>query len=324
MWAIILAGWLISIGWLVAPTLSGRGLDWQWLAWIPDWAWAAATLPSALLGCVLATRMPRGRIVAGVAAVGASTLPLSGVLERDLGWTSEPVAPLTRLAFLNAQSPDERTSATVLEDLLQLDADYYVIVNPGWIPRQWRRRNAEAGQEPWSVQWLSPVMLASRAGRSSIRTVVAEDGIWAMAIQPPPATGLPVEEDGGVGSILLVDLPSDPDIDREQVADTLLAALAERGLDGFEDFQLVLGDFNMTPRTPALGRLQGRLADLVSESGDGWLGTWPRKWPALRIDHIFAASAEGMRVRTFDPGVGGHRGFIVDVPGEPMSPTARD
>ena len=84
VWVIILAGWLIALGWLVAPTMAGRGIDWQWAAWIPDWIWAVATVPSALLGGILATRLPQGRIVAAVVAVGALALPLSGVLARDL------------------------------------------------------------------------------------------------------------------------------------------------------------------------------------------------------------------------------------------------
>ena len=124
--------------------------------------------------------------------------------------------------------------------------------------------------------------------------------------------------------MLLVDLPSDPGIDRDWVVDSLLAMLAKRGIDGIEDFQFVMGDFNMTPRTPALDRLRGELVDLVSETGHGWLGTWPRAWPALRIDQVFAASSAGTRIHTFDPEVGGHRGFLIEVSVQPDAAAGGD
>lgn len=323
-WATIAASSLISLGWWMAPSLSSRRVEWQWLAWIPDWAWAAATVPPALLGLLLAARLARGRWVAAAIAIAAVALPLVGVFDRDVGWTPAAEGPVVRVAFLNAQSPDERDSGLVLDALLELEADYLVVVNPGWIAREWRRRVSDAELPAWSVQWLSPVLLASRAGPSAVRTIAVADGIRAVSIRPPVDSGLPLVPSGGPGSILVVDLPSDPTIDRDDVADSLLASLAKRGFDGLDDFQLVLGDFNMTPRTPALRRLRGDLVDLVSERGDGWLGTWPRERPALRIDQAFAASAADTRVRVFDPGIGGHRGLLIEFPAAPRVPGGED
>jgi hypothetical protein len=54
----------------------------------------------------------------------------------------------------------------------------------------------------------------------------------------------------------------------------------------------------------------------VSERGRGWTATWPRERPVLRIDQVMGRCDGEIGIATFDPGIGGHRGFVIDAGGE--------
>ncbi len=305
--------WAMVVGWWLAPAASRVGVDWQWLAWIPDWGWLICTAVPALLAAALAVWIPGRRLGRLCLPLLAMVGPFLGVLWRDYGWTGAVSGPVVRLLFLNAQSPSEADAVRDLEAMRLLDPDLVVVLNPGWIAPVWRQRQVEdvesAGSRPWSIQWRTPVMTATPFGGCTLRTVVAEGDIRVMAVGLPAT----LAERLGCGSLLVVDLPSDPGIDRETVADRLLVGLEKAGLGRLDQARLVIGDFNMTPRTPALVRLRGDLRDLVAECGDGWTSTWPRKNPLLRIDQVLGSFEAGVRIETFDPGAGGHRGFVIDL-----------
>lgn len=316
--AAVVIAWLGAASWWLAPSVSRVGPGWQAAAWIPDWAWAGLVLLPAALGLGLSCLLPRRRLIGAVIAIAAVVPPVAGTFRRDLGWSGDPPSPAIRIVYLNAQDPPAQRVEAQLDALLGLDADLVVVVNPGWIPPAWRRRvqgegegegGEQADAEPWSVQWRSPVMVASPHGPSVLRTLVAKDGVRAVRLEPPPV----IAERLGSRPILIVDLPSDPALDRDVIADTLLTGLNRADVDGLAEFGLVLGDFNMTPRTPAFARLRGPLDDLVSTRGRGWTATWPRERPLLRIDQVLGRSEPASSIRTFDPGWGGHRGFVMEL-----------
>jgi hypothetical protein len=304
----------LAVGWWLAPAASGIGADWQWLAWIPDWAWLLATAVPVIGAGFLVAWIPSRRMWRLGLPLLAIVGPLLGFLSRDFGWAGTFSEPRVRVVYLNAQSPSEADAARDLESIRRLDPDLVVVLNPGWIAPVWRKHQSERpdpGQtDAWSIQWRSPIMAASSSGGCSLRTVLADGEIRVMSV------GLPSTLAGriGVESLLVVDLPSDPGIDRETVADRLDAGLAKAKFGRLDGSRLVLGDFNMTPRTPALDRLRGGLRDLVSECGHGWTATWPRQRPLLRIDQVFGSIDGDVRIETFDPGIGGHRGYVIDLP----------
>jgi hypothetical protein len=301
------AAWGLTIGWWLAPWVSRSGVDWQWAAWIPDWVWLIGVGVAGIAAALVSLWSSPRRLWPVAWPLLAVIGPLSGFLSRDIGWSGEVPAPRIRLVFLNAQSPSEDDAVEVLRSIRALNPDLAIVLNPGWIAPVWRRE-----PQDWSIQWRSPVMTASREGASSLRTIVADDDIRVVSVGLPEDLSLRL----GASSLLVVDLPSDPVLDRERIADRLEAGLSKAGEGRLDRHELVVGDFNMTPRTPALSRLRGTLSDLVSERGRGWTATWPRERPVLRIDQVMGRCDGEIGIATFDPGIGGHRGFVIDAGGE--------
>ncbi len=318
--ALVATAWSLAIGWWIAPAASRVGADWQWLAWIPDWSWLLGTAAPAAAAVVLAIWTPVHRMWRLGLPMLAIAGPAIGTCSRDLGWTSAIPQPGVRIIYLNAQSPSEADAMRDLEAIRRLDPDLVVVLNPGWLAPVWRSGRYEGlgSDEPnlWSVQWRSPVMTASTSGGCSIRTLLLDGEIRVLSVGLPS----PLATRLGFGTLLVVDLPSDPRIDREAVANRLEAGMQKASLGRLDDACLVMGDFNMTPRTPALNRLRGRLRDLVSEGGSGWTATWPREQPILRIDQVLGSLEGDVRIETFDPGNGGHRGYVIDLPVKASDP----
>jgi hypothetical protein len=312
----VLAGtaWLLAVGWWVAPKVSTIGVDWQWLAWIPDWGWLIGVGVSAFLAAAMAGWSPSRRPLRLLCSLAAIVGPLGGFVSRDFGWCGAEPTPRVRLVFLNAQSPAEPAARHCIAAIEGLDPDLVVVSNPGWMAPIWRALEGErrtAGQAgDWTIQWRSPVLTASPLGACSLRTLVADGEIRAVAVGLPA----PLAQRFGRSHLVVVDLPSDPRLDREAIVNRLMDGLNRAGVGPLDRQGLVVGDFNMTPRTPAMVRLRGSMADLVSEAGCGWTATWPRERPLLRIDQVLGDPQEGCRIETFDPGVGGHRGFVIDLP----------
>ena len=67
------------------------------------------------------------------------------------------------------------------------------------------------------------------------------------------------------------------------------------------DFDLMIGDFNMTPRSAALAIVAGDNENAFGVAGSGWGGTWTRTRPLLRVDHaLVRPELEVLDARTFD------------------------
>ncbi len=309
---LLVLSWCLVVGWWLAPSGSRLAGRLQPLAWIPDWAWllgvAGPASAAAIVSCRAATLRRLRLAMAAAALIG----PGLGVLGREYGVRGPLPAPFVRVLFLNAQSSPATQAEGEVAMFEALDPDLVIIANPGWLAPTWRRSAQEAsidGRPRWFIHWRNPVLAASPHGACVIRTVMAVDDIRVVSVEPPPTLAARL----GIDRILVVDLPSDPGIDREAVVDRLEAGLAKSDVATLDSAGLVLGDFNMTPRTPALIRVRGRLRDLVSEGARGWMGTWPRERPVLRIDQVFGDVRRNVRIETFDPGWGGHRGFVIDI-----------
>ena len=304
----------LGTGWAIAPAVAAAFAGIQWLVWMPEWLWLAIGIP--LIPALALLDRGGGATGASVfrwVTVSAILLAIGWGVERrewSIGPSRSPLGKTARVLFLSAQDPPRGESGTVLDAILEADADLVVIANPGWLGPLWRSRIDDGDVGPWSIRWFHPILVASREGDARIRTVKREGDVVAMRVE--------IEDEmirrAGVRQLLVVDLPSSPDVDRASVLRALAEAVADGGGGGGGAPPLVLGDLNLTPRTRGIDQVVPGLEDLFPRAGVGWGATWPRRSPVLRID--FALGGDRLDVvglRTFDPGFGGHRGLLLDL-----------
>jgi endonuclease/exonuclease/phosphatase family metal-dependent hydrolase len=62
------------------------------------------------------------------------------------------------------------------------------------------------------------------------------------------------------------------------------------GNEGCGDTVMLVGDFNMQPRSRSYRKLTGRLRDAHRSRNKHYQATFPARFPTLRIDYAFAGS----------------------------------
>ena len=318
-----MTGLVLLLGWWVAPWVSTARPSVQGMVWIPEWLWFLAMLPGAVILVAMSLRLASRRI--GACWVLVAVLPLlivgRGVWNRE--W--HPVRPpgseeAARIVFLNANHPSRATRGDMLDAIQAHEPDLMLVVNPGWLApmlRAWVQDEREDAEGPesqrrddWTVRWIEPLMVASPHGNVSIRTLAMRDGIRAMRL----ILSEPVAEALGMSNVLVVDLPSDPNRNRTDILRRLADVLEKHRDENGLEVDLLVGDFNTTPRTIGIDRVWPGLMDLFPESGSGWGATWPRERPLIRIDLALASEqVDSNRLSTFDPGGGGHRGLVIEI-----------
>jgi hypothetical protein len=309
VWPILVA-WLLAVAWLLSPSASTAGGRWQYVVWIPDWVWLALVGFCSVLALTIVTmgRRPRSRglaLAAGLALIG----PLWGTLHRDVGLPSRASLGDATVLFLNSQDPGSRVVDAMVDQLVAMDADVAVIVNPGWIPITWR---AVESAHPTGrfLRRVGRFFVVSRTAIRSMRRIVAKGEIQAMEITLET-------EDGALlpRTIVVVDLPSDLAVHRSESLRNLAAGISTAfgsAEEARSRIDLLVGDLNTTPRTPELGLIIPGFNDVFTKVGRGWGGTWPRDRGWLRIDFALAPQDRvPASVETFDPGGGGHRGLVI-------------
>ena len=323
---VLVAQWIIIGVWGTAPTISEWHRYVQPLVWIPDWVWLVGILPLGVVGITLGIRSRRsGCLKAGfsILAMAVPFVVLSvSVWQRE--WkpgVSADSTSASRIIFLNASDPPRENAGGIIDAVEALDADLVVIVNPGWIAPAWRQRvaagalNPSDGRSgsaatPWVIRWMTPILVASRGQTVKLRTVIRRGGIKAVRISLPEELSVSL----GMSQVMVVDLPSDWHRSRTGIVKELGVAIQSDMDRRGEGVDLVLGDFNLTPRTRALASLLPGMHDLFVTGGIGWGATWPRENPVIRIDFALGGDMLGpTSVETFNPGTGGHRGLILEV-----------
>ena len=148
VWPILVA-WLFDVGWLLSPLASRLGGRWQALVWIPDWVWLALVgFCSTLALCILAMSRRATSWSLVLAAALAVVGPLWGTLHRDLRFPARSAQGDATVLFLNSQDPGSRVVGSVVEQLVAMDSEIAVIVNPGWIPLTWRAVETSGADRP--------------------------------------------------------------------------------------------------------------------------------------------------------------------------------
>ena len=274
----------------------------EWLFWVPSWGVALGTAPAAVflwkLRGVRGTPWP-ARIAFAVAL-------WSGVrfLAHDVGWSFRmPAAEQGDMVVThwNPQWPggEALDRAQALAPAL---GDLAIISNPGamfrpflrddWIPDDMRAFD------------LGPVGIVTRLRVTEFRMLAhASMGLnrelWFAWLVVRAPSGAPVR-------ILIGDLPSSPLIARGDIAAKASAMLHDAGIDVPPD--MVVGDFNCTPSSVVFDAVAPGLRAAPPWRSAGWLCTYWRPWPILRIDAMLAGPTLDWRgYRTFDPGIGEHR-----------------
>ena len=224
-----------------------------------------------------------------------------------------------RIAYINAVDPDQSVASQSARDLLDWDADILIVANPGTVDSE--IRNALAGDDQYTVARTHRFMVATNQVISSFRLRFA--GSVDPDVPDSRIVGAVLEvklSDDRPFRILVIDLPSGAEIDRLAVSERLQAFMESTES---ERFDLMIGDFNMTPRSSALAEIAGGNQDAFAVSGSGWGGTWTRHRPLLRLDYAMVRPGiEVLDTRTFDAGTT-HLGILVTLGGL-AAPVPRD
>ena len=311
---------LVLLLWVLAGALNGISVSWQWLAWIPDTFWLIVAVPGLVVAEVPATSPARRHRL-------MRTLPLIPVgilLVASYGNDWKLVRPLPdsglRIGYINAVDPDQEMASEVARDLLDWNADILIVANPGTVDSEIRTALAEEKQ--YTVARTHRFMVATNMLIRSFRLRFA--GSVDPGVPNARIVGAVLEVqllDDRLFRILMIDLPSGAEIDRMAVSERLQAFMENTAS---ERFDLMIGDFNMTPRSSALAEIAGGNQDAFAVSGSGWGGTWTRHRPLLRLDYAMVRPGiDVIDARTFDAGTT-HLGILVTLAGltEPDPPGA--
>ena len=310
---------LVLLLWVVAGSLNGVSVSWQWLAWIPDTLWLIAAVPGLVVAEVPATSPARRHRLMRMLPL----IPVGILLIASYGndWKFIRSLPDSgfRIAYINAVDPDQSVASQSARDLLDWDADILIVANPGTVDSE--IRNALAGDDQYTVARTHRFMVATNQVISSFRLRFA--GSVDPDVPDSRIVGAVLEvklPDDRPFRILVIDLPSGAEIDRLAVSERLQAFMESTES---ERFDLMIGDFNMTPRSSALAEIAGGNQDAFAVSGSGWGGTWTRHRPLLRLDYAMVRPGiEVLDTRTFDAGTT-HLGILVTLGGL-AAPVPRD
>lgn len=313
--AVALPAALASAAWIVGQLVADRWAWAQWLFWTPAWAMAVGALAGAMAARAWLPRGAFARIAFWSCAVAFAWSSGRFALT-DVGWAGQakPGPGDITVTHWNPQWPGEealgcgRALASVLGDVA-------VVSGPGSMLR-FDARSA----------WLPPGYVAHDHGIFGVisRLPVVDHRILASVSMPDVGTiwlaWVVVRTEGGEDlHVLAVDLPSSPRRARGTIAEGLRSVLAEVRLPAAPD--LVLGDLNCTPGSVILPVAAPSMSPAPPWRSSGWLCTYRRPWPVLRIDHMLAGRrVQWVGYRTADLGYSDHRaqvGTIRMAPGNP-------
>jgi endonuclease/exonuclease/phosphatase (EEP) superfamily protein YafD len=279
----------------------------QWVWFVPRPLLAGAALLWSLLAIAVVRacgrRRPemRGALIVGVLSVASLLL---GVLQM-WGLPKERPADSLRIVHWNASyPPEEDIGPTVIDALLDLDADIVVLTDAGQLASGDRALRAiAAGYQ------------VHRPGRFAVfsRLPVAAATPIASA-RAGSASRIVIETGNGPISIHAIDLPSNPKLPREQTAAELASII--RAVEGSSvDPDVLVGDFN-TPGGSHSLRVFGSSdhVDAFSKAGTGWGGTFPVDFPFWRIDLMLVREPWiPVRSEAIDLNGRRHRAQVVDL-----------
>ena len=296
--------WILFALWLLSGIAEQYVPAIESLSWIPSTFW----LVLIIFGAVAVEASLHLRATHRVLRLVGVLLPIVVLLGSAIfydwrpSFGSEPSTGdgVLKIAFINASNPQSRSQDQMATKLLGLDADVLVVVDPGGLSSALRSglRETQDSRVQGNTFRLAVI---SALTIDRMKMLFAADGMTGLRLHLEQKSGLPFR-------ILVVDLPSHPKIPRVELAHALQELIKETGAS---DFDVMVGDFNLTPGSRSLDIASGGFRNAFEHAGSGWGGTWPGSKALLRIDHAFVADdVELLDARTFDVG-GDHRGIII-------------
>ena len=255
--------------WVAGRLLDDSDLRAQWLAYLPG-------LPLALLagGWMLARRRaaPLFRALLGLFAAAA----LADFLLHEVRWHPDPPPAPGELVVEHWNIARGAWGLPRVLATLHDDAPDLLLLSE--LPHQpgFTGEIARATGLP-HVRALENLLIASRTpihvreGKVPLRNARG----WSADVEVP----------GGRLRILLLDVPSRPDLDRLSMADAVAEWVARQPPDLP---LLVVGDQNTPRRAGSLEPIRGAgLRHAYEEAGRGWPFSWPLPFPCFALDHLW-------------------------------------
>lgn len=274
------AGW---IAWSIGEVLTDRTSWSQWLHWIPAPVGIAGAIVMLATGWFAVRRRPLAtavRATAGLAVI-VSLARFAFVHHRLI--VSAPDAP----PGLRIMHWTIGEGATVDWDALSAvmiarDADLTIMqdasrVRPVPAVRDWKESTGA------QLRRIASFTIYSRLRFLDTRTVARDGAIIIVRIELEAP-----QLEGGRLIVHLVNLPSDPERPRHEIASRALELLeAARGLEPLSPPDLVIGDFNMHRGSASMKRLVPGMRHAYDEAGHGYAATFHERWPLWHIDHAW-------------------------------------
>ncbi len=299
-------GLCIALPWAVGQACGDRWVWSQWLYWIPAWSVTAVTACAWLAARRWGAPGPVRRAVLPV-LLGAAAWSAARGARSDIGWQPFPPAATAPgglvVTHWNPQWPGER-ALEVGASLAPALGDVAIVTSPGSLLRSAVRR--EWLPDGYRAVDLGTVAIVSRLPILEARlvasaAVASRSSAWLawFRVEAPGA--------GPAISLLAVDLPSHLFLARGEVASALRGMVARAALPHAPD--VVLGDLNSTPGSEVWREIEGLGVRAAPPwRCHGWLCSYRRPWPLVRIDAMFAGPRLSWRSwRTLDLGTGNHR-----------------
>jgi hypothetical protein len=299
------------VAWLAVMVVRDRFTLTQLLFWVPAASILAACGVAALSAWALPLR-PRTRQVVGAVIALAALVSGYRFVRYDFGWALgdfEDSAGALTVMHWNTRSANhwshgydgvDRFCGALARTVPA--SDVAIVSGPGDMA-------SAANRAKWlpsshQMRMVGPFALVSR-----LPVVSAE----VLALEKPPGMDeisvAWVEVDAGKGApvrILVLDLPSNPRLPRIRVANALESILERVLADRVPD--MVVGDTNCTPGSVVLSRATLGLGAAPPWRAYGWLCTFERRMPLLKIDAMVAGNGLAWAAyETMDLGIGEHR-----------------
>ncbi len=257
-----------GLGWLAGRALGDASVWAQGLHYLPG-------LPLSLLLALWLGLRPSAGPGRRRLAAGCALLMVAEVLVAEVRWTRPPGPQPGDLKFVHWNiARGARGIDGVLATLARDQPDLLALSE---LPREedFPARVRQHTGLP-HVQVVQGLLLAARTP-----IVVRERKVplenargWAADVEGP----------GGGLRLLLVDVPSRPDLERRVMAESI-ARWVDRQEPGRR--LLVVGDFNTPRRAPSLRPLRERLQPAWQSAGTGWPFSWPLPLPCYGLDQLW-------------------------------------
>lgn len=296
--------WVVILAWLVGRVCSDRFYWSQFLLWIPTPAAIIASLvglfASKRPGFRKRTRLRRSRVWSLIVGSGLVFFlfveywfvpgfqsPAQGI--KIVHWTmaheKKPVEP-------------QHQAVVRLRGDLCIFSDAYGL--------NWTRIMEMIDEPETRMFRVGRFYIVSRIPILEARPVVSNQGLEIVLLRIDAS-----DTQGGEIVVYLVDLPSDPMVNRSEQARRGRRLLDEAGIP---DADLVIGDFNAPRGSWSIRTLFPGLHHAYRDAGYGYAGTFHRAFPLYHLDHILLDdSLQATSYYIADPELGRHRVQIAHI-----------